>query len=89
MTNKMTWQGKFEMIIKNKETGEITYDEKFNRVMNTVLDQLVDSLKGTSPNLEIKYLALGTSNTPVTDTDTQLGAEIFRTLYTVREDVLS
>ena len=51
MTNDMKWTGKFEMLIKNKVTGEITKDEKLNRVMNTVLDQLVDTLKGTTPDI--------------------------------------
>lgn len=74
------------MINVNKNIG--TYDiyingefsEKlFNRVMDTVIQSQVNILKGQYTNLEIKYLALGTSNTPITDTDTQLGNEIFRT----------
>ena len=54
--------------------------------MDTVLDQLVDTLKGSSSDLEIEYLALGTGNTPITDTDTTLDTEIFRTAYTTRDD---
>jgi hypothetical protein len=55
-----------------------------NRVMNTVLETQVDVLQGVSPDLEIKYLALGTSDTPVTNSDTALGNEIFRTQYVDR-----
>jgi hypothetical protein len=39
----------------------------------------MEALQGETPDLEIKYLALGTSNTPVTVLDTKLGVEIFRT----------
>ncbi|RLD20497.1 MAG: hypothetical protein DRI69_06170 [Bacteroidetes bacterium] len=44
--------------------------------MNAALDELIKVLQGQSTDLEIKYLALGTSNTPVTDSDTQLGNEM-------------
>jgi hypothetical protein len=32
--------------------------------------------------MELKYLAVGTDNTPITDSDTKLGNEIFRTQFT-------
>jgi hypothetical protein len=44
---------------------------------------MIGVLKGDTADLEIKYLATGTSDVAVTDTDTQLGAEIFRTPITV------
>ena len=47
--------------------------------MDTVLNQLIDSLVGTAPNLEIKYLAVGTSSAALGDAQTQLTTEIFRT----------
>ena len=87
MNNKYTWNGKFDIKVINKKTGEIKEETKVNRVMNEVLNQLRDVLKGESADLEIKYLALGTSNTAITDTDTQLGAEIFRTQFIAREDI--
>jgi hypothetical protein len=79
MINKLGWQGEFVIQIRNKDTGEITEERIKNRVMDTVLNQLSETLLGNSTDLEIKYLALGTDDTPITDTDTQLGAEIFRT----------
>lgn len=85
MTEKLGWCGKFKIIVKNKETGEITEDIKLNRVMNTVIDKLIKTLQGDAPDLEIEYLALGTGNTAITDTDSVLDNEIFRTAYTVRD----
>jgi hypothetical protein len=55
--------------------------------MDTVLEQLVGCFKGDSPDIEIFYLALGTGNTAVTDTDTTLDTEIFRTPISVQTDV--
>lgn len=77
--NKIGWQGKYIVTVKNKATGKVTEEVINNRIMNTVLNQLSDTLLGDAPDLEIKYLALGTSNAPVSDNQTQLGAEIFRT----------
>ncbi len=59
----------------------------FNRVMDTVIQAQVNLLKGQYTDLEIKYIALGTDNTPITDTDTKLGNEIFRTAYVERKDI--
>jgi hypothetical protein len=77
--SKIGWQGKFIIQIKDKARGKVTEEVINNRVMNAVLNQLSDTLLGDAPDLEIKYLALGTSNTPVSDGQIQLGAEIFRT----------
>lgn len=77
MINKK-WQGKF--IIKTKDGTEIIN----NKVMDTALSRLVKALSGNS-DIQIKYLALGTSDTPVTISDTKLGNEIFRTLVSNQE----
>jgi hypothetical protein len=71
------WEGYFDITI-NGQTERIK-----NRVMNAAINQLADVFTGASPNLEIKWLAVGTSSTAVTDADTQLGNEIFRTQATV------
>ena len=80
MINKMidneNYIGTF--IIKHKSGGE---DVIYNRVTNNFLDALINSLDGINPDLQIKYLAIGTSNTPITDNPTQLGNEIFRTQF--------
>jgi hypothetical protein len=67
------WEGYFE-ITTNGQTELIK-----NRVMNAAINQLADAFTGVAPNLQIKWLAVGTSNTPVTDDDTKLANEIFRT----------
>lgn len=66
--------GKYDIYINKKFKESVK-----NRIMNTVLDQIIEAYQGVNPDLEIKYLALGTSNTSISDTDTVLGAEIFRT----------
>ena len=59
--------------------GRIKEEVIYNRVMNDWLNEVITMLTGTSSNdYEIKYLALGTSNTPITDADTQLGNEVYR-----------
>jgi hypothetical protein len=73
--------------IKVVKDGKVVSDEVVkNRIMDTVLSQLIGAMKASAPDLEIKYLALGDSSTAVTDTDTQLGNEVFRTAYTTRTD---
>jgi hypothetical protein len=76
------WDGVFEINIKNKSTGEVKTEEIHNRLMNIALQELVKPLTGTAANLEIKYLALGTGSTAVTDNDTELDTELFRTTDT-------
>jgi len=50
--------------------------------MDNTLDELIKVLQGTSTDLEIKYLALGTDSTAITDTDAALGTEVFRVALT-------
>lgn len=60
-------------ITKNGKTKVIK-----NTIMDSILTELAEVLRGENPDIEIKYLAVGTDDTPVTTSDTQLGAEIFR-----------
>ena len=77
MTDKCGVQGQFEIYVNGKLDKKIK-----NTIMDTVLDQFIEVYQAQSVDLEIKYLALGTSATTVTNTDTQLGSEIFRTPIT-------
>lgn len=80
MINEKTfWTGLFEISIKDKNTGEIKHEVIHNRLMNASLQELVKPLTGVAANLEIKFLALGTGTTVVTDNDAALATEIFRT----------
>lgn len=82
MINNIAWQGKFVISIKDKNTGRVTEEIINNRVMNAVLNDFADSLTGSAVDLQIKYLALGTGNTAITDSDLVLDTEIFRTAPT-------
>lgn len=52
-----------------------------NMITDAGLAAMAKALTG-DPDIEIKYLALGTSDAAVTGAETQLGAEIFRTAIT-------
>jgi hypothetical protein len=84
MINLYGWQGLFKIRTLNKLTGKFEEETIFNRVMDTALDELLDVLYNNAPDMEIKYLALGTSSIAVADNQTQLGSEIFRAPYTSR-----
>jgi hypothetical protein len=74
LENKIKWSGTFEILTNKKNKLIIN-----NLITNEALDQMAEILQGTSPDIEIKYLAVGTSNAAVTGSETTLGAEIFRT----------
>lgn len=76
MIDKLGWQGTFN--IKTKDGEEIIK----NRIMDVALTELLKVLTGDTTDMELKYLAVGTDSTPITDNDTQLGNEIFRTQFT-------
>jgi hypothetical protein len=73
------WHGMFEIEIKDKLTGQIKTEVIRNRITNVAINELADVLVGNAPDLEIAYLAVGSSNAPIDDTDTILGSEAFRT----------
>lgn len=76
MIDRSKYKGQF--IIKSN-TGVEVVD---NRVTNLFLNALINALDGIDPDIQIKYLAIGTSSAAINDADTQLGAEIFRTQFT-------
>ncbi len=78
MMNSRKWSGKY--IIETKDGIEVID----NKVMDAGLTGLIKALSGDS-NIQIKYLALGTSDTPITTADTKLGNETFRTLLSGQE----
>lgn len=80
LDNLFGWMGKFK--IKVKENGQIKEEYEIkNRITNTALDAIINILDNIDPDLDIKYLAIGTDNSPLNDNDTQLGNEIFRTQF--------
>jgi hypothetical protein len=75
------WLGQYEVITTYKD-GSFTKEKINNRIMNVGLNFLRDGLSGAVTDLELKYLALGTSSTANSDTMTTLVAEGFRTVFT-------
>ena len=56
-----------------------------NQLTEAYRQSILNQLAGqTAIDLEIKYLAVGTDNTPATAQDTTLGAELFRSVPTAR-----
>ena len=80
MTDKLKWQGIWQIKVTDKNTGEVLEETEIkNRIMNLALDEMLKVLEGDTPDMEIAYMSLGTSNAAVTSNDLTLGAEIFRT----------
>ena len=74
------WAGRFKILVR--ENGQIKEETEIkNRITNLALDAIINILDNLDPDLDIKYLAIGTDNTPLNDSDTQLGNEIFRTQF--------
>ena len=72
-------QGYF--IFRAKLNGVIIKEEVVkNRIMDQALDKEAEILRGVAPDLEIKYVAIGTGTTALTNTDTQLANEVFRVI---------
>lgn len=66
-----------EYIIESSDGVEVIK----NMITDAGLAAMAKTLMG-EPDVQIKYLALGTSDAAVTGAETQLGAEIFRTAIT-------
>jgi hypothetical protein len=84
MIEKTGWLGEYE-IITTHQNGTVTTEKLKNRIMNAGLNFLRDALKGDVTDAQIKYLAVGTSSIAVSDSQTQLGAEGFRTPFISKE----
>jgi len=82
LNNEFGHTGKYRIKTINKLNGTSYEEEIKNRLMDNTLDELLKVLQGTATDLEIKYLALGTDSTAITDTDAALGTEVFRVALT-------
>jgi len=77
LINFFGYIGEFD--IKVKENQVITEEHHINnRITDVALNKIINILDNIDPDLDIKYIAIGTSNAPINDSDTQLGAEIWR-----------
>lgn len=82
---QIAWKGFFRLIIFGTAGFETVLLP--NRITDAGLNYLRDLLDGTilSSDTAIKYVAMGSSNTPPADGDTKLGNEIFRKVVTKQE----
>lgn len=80
MINLFGWQGHFDIKIKENDKIKEEYSID-NRITNTALDAIINILDNIDPDLNIKFIAIGTDSTPLNDNDTQLGNEIFRSQF--------
>jgi hypothetical protein len=71
------WKGQFDVFIKQND--QWIHDKTIN---NTITDNGLnffrDALRGIVTDAQLKYIAVGTSSTAVTTSDSQLGNEVFR-----------
>jgi len=79
MISKLGWSGKFKIKAKNILSGKVEENIINNRITDNALDKIINILDNIDPDLNIKYLAIGTGGNPVNNSDTQLNNEIFRT----------
>jgi len=79
LDNNFKHIGKYCITVRNIVTRAIKKIEIHNQITNLALIELAKPLYADTPDIEIKYLAIGTSSTPPTASDTQLGTEVFRT----------
>lgn len=82
MKEKMGLKGHWTIEVrdKGKLVKRLDFDNQLtNLYRNSVLNQLYGN---AFDSLEIKYLGIGTGDTPASATDTQLGTEVFRVIPT-------
>lgn len=77
--NKIKIIGKYEIFENGKKIKEFN-----NLITNLLLDEMIGILGGYVPNIDIRYLGIGTDNTAVAATDTILGTEYYRNFYIAR-----
>ncbi len=76
MINKLKWNGFYLITIKNK--GEIRTEIIKNEITNNAKDEIIKGFYGSSPDMEIKELAIGDGTTTPSVTDTILVNEVYR-----------
>ena len=80
MNSKLGWNGNFKIKVKEKNIIKEEIIIK-NRLTNLALNTIINILDNIDSDLNIKYIAIGTSSTALNDSDAQLGNEIFRAQF--------
>lgn len=79
MKEQTNWIGKWEVIITDLKGNVIEKTGlRPNLIMDNGLNVIRDALGGFITDTKIKYIALGNSNIPPANNQTQLGSEQFR-----------
>lgn len=76
---KLCFNGVFELWKRNKHTRNvIKYIKKDNLIMNLALDEIIKAMYNPNTDMQLKYIAIGNSNTAVVGSQTYLSNEIYR-----------
>jgi len=76
MIDNIGFHGEITVTSKYKD-GRVEIDVFHNRITNLGLNEIINSLDGTS-DMALGYFAVGTGSAALVDTDIALGTEIFR-----------
>ncbi len=79
---KLSWHSNVRITVRSVTGQVLDVREYHNLIVNVGLNMLRDVLAGDVSDGEIKYIALGSDNTPPAVTDTLLGTETFRKAVT-------
>lgn len=74
---RLAWRGRVRIVARRAD-GSVEVDEFENLITDAGLNLIADALTGAVSTPEIRYVALGSSNTPVSANQTALGDERFR-----------
>lgn len=74
------WLGEYEIMTTYKD-GTRSREQLKNRITDAGLNMIRDAFLGERNDLQLKYFALGDSDLPLEDNQTQLGNERFRTVF--------
>ena len=82
MIEQAGWQGIWQIKVVDKLTGKVKHEETLhNRIMNDALDEIIKAMYDSPPDMQFSHLAIGDSDAPIADTQTQLGNEVFRAQF--------
>lgn len=84
------WSGDILVIVRDAKTGRFRPGTRRfkNLITNAGKNLIRDTLGGFVSDTKIRYLGVGTSNTAVAATDTQLGAENMRKAATAYDNTV-
>lgn|SRR4030066_587798 len=75
---KYKWEGVWLITIRNTKTNKLTRDIVYNTITNLAFDEIIKGLYGSSPDMEIKELAIGDGSSVPSATNTTLDNEVYR-----------